>query len=104
MHATAQGVIAGANMVLVDFHPVPGKALVDGPQALLIRELPFFWKMSGLRGKRTNSVWPWPDVIRRCNSLHLVFFPGICLKIPDCAAPLRRYPAHFYFPGYRIIP
>lgn len=42
MHATAQGVVAGANMVLVDFHPVPGKALVDGPQALLMRELPLF--------------------------------------------------------------
>jgi 3-deoxy-7-phosphoheptulonate synthase len=41
-HATAQGVIAGANMVLVDFHPEPGKALVDGPQALLLRELPWF--------------------------------------------------------------
>jgi 3-deoxy-7-phosphoheptulonate synthase len=26
----------------VDFHPVPGKALVDGPQALLIKELPLF--------------------------------------------------------------
>lgn len=42
MHATAQGVIAGANMVLVDFHPMPGKALVDGPQALLLKELPQF--------------------------------------------------------------
>lgn len=42
MHVTAQGIIAGANMVLVDFHPVPDKALVDGPQALLIRELPQF--------------------------------------------------------------
>ncbi len=42
MHVTAQGVIAGANMVLVDFHPAPSKALVDGPQALLIRELPHF--------------------------------------------------------------
>lgn len=42
MHATAQGVIAGANMVLVDFHPAPGKALVDGPQALLLEELPLF--------------------------------------------------------------
>ncbi len=38
-HATAQGVIAGANMILVDFHPDPSKALVDGPQALLIEEL-----------------------------------------------------------------
>jgi 3-deoxy-7-phosphoheptulonate synthase len=42
MHATAQGVIAGANMVLVDFHPEPAKALVDGPQALLLPELPQF--------------------------------------------------------------
>jgi len=42
MHVTAQGVIAGANMVLVDFHPKPTKALVDGPQALLLNELPLF--------------------------------------------------------------
>jgi len=42
MHVTAQGIIAGANMVLVDFHPNPPKALVDGPQALLMRELPYF--------------------------------------------------------------
>jgi 3-deoxy-7-phosphoheptulonate synthase len=38
-HVVAQGVIAGANMVLVDFHPDPSKALVDGPQALLLSEL-----------------------------------------------------------------
>jgi len=38
-HATAQGVIAGANMVLVDFHPHPEEALCDGPQALLMNEL-----------------------------------------------------------------
>ncbi len=42
MHVTAQGIVAGANMVLVDFHPVPSKALVDGPQALLMKELPQF--------------------------------------------------------------
>ena len=42
MHATAQGVIAGANMVLVDFHPDPSQALVDGPQALKLAELPHF--------------------------------------------------------------
>ncbi len=42
MHATAQGVAAGANMVLVDFHPAPAKALVDGPQALLLDELDWF--------------------------------------------------------------
>src|SRR2546425_7430006 len=40
MHATAQGIIAGANMVLVDFHPAPDQALVDGPQALSLDELP----------------------------------------------------------------
>jgi 3-deoxy-7-phosphoheptulonate synthase len=38
-HATAQGIIAGANMVLVDFHPNPSQALCDGPQALLLEEL-----------------------------------------------------------------
>lgn len=41
-HVTAQGVIAGANMVLVDFHPQPSKALVDGPQALRMDELDYF--------------------------------------------------------------
>lgn len=41
-HVTAQGVIAGANMILVDFHPAPHKALVDGPQALTLEELPLF--------------------------------------------------------------
>lgn len=41
-HATAQGVIAGANLVLVDFHPDPPRALVDGPQALLMGELDHF--------------------------------------------------------------
>jgi 3-deoxy-7-phosphoheptulonate synthase len=42
MHVTTQGIIAGANMVLVDFHPAPAEALVDGPQALLLKELPYF--------------------------------------------------------------
>ena len=42
MHVTAQGVIAGANMILVDFHPDPSVALVDGPQALRMEELPLF--------------------------------------------------------------
>lgn len=41
-HATAQGVIAGANLILVDFHPEPAKALVDGPQALRLEELDAF--------------------------------------------------------------
>ena len=42
MHVTAQGVIAGANMILVDFHPEPNIALVDGPQAMRMEELPIF--------------------------------------------------------------
>ncbi len=42
MQVVAQGVIAGANMILVDFHPAPAKALVDGPQALTLAELPHF--------------------------------------------------------------
>ncbi len=41
VHVTAQAVIAGANMVLVDLHPKPAEALCDGPQALLLDELPF---------------------------------------------------------------
>ncbi|HET6756445.1 MAG TPA: hypothetical protein VFH21_02370 [Burkholderiales bacterium] len=41
-HVTAQGVAAGANIVLVDFHPAPASALVDGPQALMLSELPHF--------------------------------------------------------------
>ncbi len=41
-HVAAQGVIAGANMILVDFHPAPQSALVDGPQALTMQELPYF--------------------------------------------------------------
>ncbi len=42
LHATAQGIIAGANMVLIDFHPNPATALVDGPQALRLNELAHF--------------------------------------------------------------
>ena len=47
-HVTAQGVIAGANMILVDFHPVPSKALVDGPQALHMDELDYFLEDIGV--------------------------------------------------------
>ena len=43
-HVTAQGVVAGANLVLVDFHPRPDQALCDGPQALLLQELEHFVK------------------------------------------------------------
>ena len=41
-HAAAQGIIAGANLVLTDIHPEPRKALVDAGQALTLEELPAF--------------------------------------------------------------
>ncbi len=47
-HVTAQGIVAGANMVLVDFHPKPEEALCDGPQALLLPELELFLRDTAL--------------------------------------------------------
>ena len=41
-NAAAQGVIAGANMILVECHPEPEKALCDGHQSLTPRELELF--------------------------------------------------------------
>jgi 3-deoxy-7-phosphoheptulonate synthase len=41
-HVAAQGIIAGANLVLTDIHPEPKKALVDAGQALTLEELPAF--------------------------------------------------------------
>ncbi len=41
-HVTAQGIISGANMVLVDFHPYPPTAVVDSRQAISIKQLPWF--------------------------------------------------------------
>ena len=38
-HVIGQGVVAGASMVLVDFHPQPETALCDGPQALPLSSL-----------------------------------------------------------------
>ena len=40
LHVTGQGLIAGASMVLVDFHPDPHVAMCDGPQALTMDWLP----------------------------------------------------------------
>ncbi|HEY2745419.1 MAG TPA: 3-deoxy-7-phosphoheptulonate synthase [Polyangia bacterium] len=48
LHVTAQAVIAGANMVLVDVHPKPAEALCDGPQALLLGELPLLLQDIGI--------------------------------------------------------
>ncbi len=57
MHVTAQGVIAGANMILVDFHPDPSVALVDGPQALRMEELePFLEDVSIVRNAYEKRV------------------------------------------------
>lgn len=39
-HATAQAVIAGANMLLVDVHPEPQTSLVDAKQAISLDALP----------------------------------------------------------------
>lgn len=39
-HAMAQGIVAGANMVLMDIHPDPEIAKVDGHQAFTMRHLP----------------------------------------------------------------
>lgn len=41
-HATAQGIICGANMVLVDFHPHPPSAIVDSRQAIALKDLPWY--------------------------------------------------------------
>ena len=41
-HVAAQGIIAGANLILTDVHPEPGKALVDAAQALTLDELQHF--------------------------------------------------------------
>jgi 3-deoxy-7-phosphoheptulonate synthase len=41
-HVAAQGIIAGANLILTDIHPEPRKALVDAGQALTLEELPAF--------------------------------------------------------------
>lgn len=38
--ATAQGIIAGANMILLDIHPDPKLAYVDGHQALTLSDIP----------------------------------------------------------------
>lgn len=59
-HAAAQGVIAGANMILVDFHPDPANALVDGPQALQMDELaPFLEDMLLCQQsyQRRQEIW-----------------------------------------------
>lgn len=38
-HVSAQGVVAGADMIITETHPEPARALSDGAQALLLPEL-----------------------------------------------------------------
>jgi len=66
-HVTAQGIIAGANMVLVDFHPEPQKAVVDGPQALYLEELPLFLEDIQI----TREAY-----LKRCNLINENTFQG----------------------------
>lgn len=47
-HASAQGVIAGCNMILVEFHSAPETALCDGPQALVFSEMEQFVQDMGI--------------------------------------------------------
>ena len=47
-------------MVLVDFHPSPTEALVDGPQALTMDELPKFIedvRISRIAYKQRVELW-----------------------------------------------
>jgi 3-deoxy-7-phosphoheptulonate synthase len=50
-HASAQGVVAGANMIITETHPEPSRALSDGAQALLLSELEHYVADLGLARK-----------------------------------------------------
>jgi 3-deoxy-7-phosphoheptulonate synthase len=56
-HISGQGVIAGASMILVDFHPKPEEALCDGPQALTLNQLgPYVAAMRTVRETYENLI------------------------------------------------
>ena len=56
-HAAAQGIVAGATAVLVDFHPHPEKALCDGGQALTLDMLaPLLDHLRRVRAAYEGSV------------------------------------------------
>ena len=58
-HVIGQGVIAGATMVLVDFHPKPEVALCDGPQALALSQLPELKRyIAAMRGAYESVTKP----------------------------------------------
>jgi 3-deoxy-7-phosphoheptulonate synthase len=48
LHVVGQGVISGATMILVDFHPKPAEALCDGGQAMTLEELPRLMEYVGV--------------------------------------------------------
>jgi len=55
-HVTGQGLIAGASMVLVDFHPRPEVALCDAHQALTLDQLPRLVRYAGTVCEAYRSV------------------------------------------------
>lgn len=67
-HATGQGVIAGASMVLIDFHPDPASALCDGPQALTLEELPVFQRYVSTVREAYEAVQKLPPTSARPSS------------------------------------
>ncbi len=65
-HVAAQGVVAGANMILVECHPDPDSALCDGPQSLTFDELErFLTDMSIVREAYQKRVNTWSQKIVR---------------------------------------
>lgn len=66
-HAAVQGVIAGANMLLVDCHPNPPEALVDARQALSLKELPWFLEDIQIAKQayqqRLNCAKKWKEIL-----------------------------------------
>ncbi|OAG27169.1 3-deoxy-7-phosphoheptulonate synthase [Thermodesulfatator autotrophicus] len=68
-HVAAQGVIAGANMVLVEFHPDPHRALCDGPQALFLEEIPCFLDYIN---RARQAYLDMKDIVARCNFQNIV--------------------------------
>ena len=56
-HVVGQGIVAGANAVLVDFHPYPERALCDAAQALTLDMLrPMIEHVRIMRGAYERSV------------------------------------------------
>lgn len=64
-HAAAQGIVAGASALLVDFHPHPERALCDGAQALTLDMLgPLVEHVQRVRAAYEASVAALADLYR----------------------------------------